>query len=156
MFKKFNGQKIESIIEYIKDYIGNKTNIEVMIATDSQNRGSKTVFSTVIALYDSGEDGHGHGAHCLFRRWTTPRYSKDRKRERLLKEVEESINVGKELRANGIPVKFIDIDVNPNKNAGSNDVYQAAYGWVTGEEFECRYKTLGPLVTTMADWVVKK
>ena len=156
MFRKFTGEKIESVVDYIKAYMSEKRNIEIMIATDSQNRGSKTVFSTVIALYDCGEDGHGHGAHCIFKRWTTPRYTRDRKVERLLREVEESISIGKQLRENGIPVKFIDIDINPNKKYASSDVYQAAYGWVTGEHFDCRYKTLGPLVTTMADWVVKK
>jgi predicted RNase H-related nuclease YkuK (DUF458 family) len=155
-FRKFNGERVESFREYVKGYVDSKKNIEVMIATDSQNRGSRTVFSTVIALYDSGEDGHGHGAHCIFSRWTEPRYSRDRKIERLLKEVEASIDIGKELRDAGVTVKYIDIDINPNRKAGSNDAYQAAYGWVTGEGFECRYKTLGPLVTTMADWVVKK
>ena len=154
-FRKFTGEKVENPVDYVRDYVSGRNNIDVMVATDSQGRGSRTAFSTIIAMYDSGEDGHGHGAHCIFRRWTTPRYTKDRKAERLLKEVEESINVGKMLRDGGVSVKFIDIDINPNKTAKSYDVYQAAYGWVTSEGFDCRYKTLGPLVTTMADYIVK-
>ena len=156
MWRKFNGEKIDSIAEYVRDYVRERKNIEVMIATDSQNRGSRTVFASVIALYDCGEDGHGHGAHCLCEKWSEPRYTKSRKVERLLKEVEKSIAVAKELSRWNVKIKFIDIDINPKKGTGSNDVFQTAYGWVTGEHFECRYKTLGPLVTTMADWVVKK
>ena len=37
----------------------------------------------------------------------------------------------------------------------SNEVYNSAKGMIEGMGYEVRYKTLGPLVTTMADYVVK-
>lgn len=156
MFKKYSGEKIPSVIDYVKKYITEKDNIDVMIATDSQNGRFRTYFCTIIALYDRGEDGHGHGAHCIYNKWSVPVYSKSRRQERLLKEVEESITLAKELRDGGIVVKCIDIDINPKEEAKSSDVFQAAFGWVTGEGFECRYKTLCPLATTAADHVVKR
>lgn len=155
VFKKFNGEKVPNVEEYVKKYYESNKNIDVMVATDSQSKGRNTIFSTIIAMYDRGDGGHGHGAHCLFSRWKTPRYRKEQKSERLLKEVEVSLDIAESLRSYGIPVKYVDIDINPKPKTGSNDVYSAAYGWVTGAGFECRYKTLGPLITTLADWVVK-
>lgn len=158
-FKKFTGEKLPEWTEYVKRYCQKHDNIEIMVGTDSQNRGAKTVFSTIIAMYDCGDGEHGHGAHCVFRRWSTPRYKKSQTQERLFKEVEESINVANILRDGGVKVKYIDIDVNPNPGDKlqnkSNEIYQAARGWVEGEGYVCRYKTLGPIVTTLADWLVK-
>ena len=155
MFRKFNGEKVKDIAEYVKRYVTDNENIEVIVATDSQNSKYRTGFCTVIAMYDSGNDGHGHGAHCIYDSWTTPKYSKERRQERLLKEVEESIDTAKTLRSGGVDISYVDIDISPKKNAASSDVFQAAYGWVTGEGFVCRYKTLGPLATTLADYIVK-
>jgi len=154
-FKKFTGENLPDVESYVKEYCSEHQNIEVMVGTDSQNKGTRTVFSTVIAMYDSGDGVHGHGAHCIFRRWHVPVYKREQKTDRLFKEVEESIKVAKSLRNSGIKVKYIDIDVNPKIGSGSYDIYSSARGWVEGEGFECRYKTLGPLVTTLADWLVK-
>ena len=158
-FKKFTGEQLPNVEEYVKQYCKEHKNIEVIVGTDSQGKGAKTVFSTVIAMYDKGDSGHGHGAHCIFRRWNVPRYRKDQKAERLLKEVEESINVALSLRESGISIKYVDIDINPNagdRNQNKSfEVFEAARGWVTGFGFECRYKTLGPLITSLADWLVK-
>lgn len=158
-FKKFTGENLPNVEEYVRDYYKTHQNIDVMVGTDSQSKGGRTCFSTIIAMYDRGDGEHGHGAHCIFRRWNVPRYRKDQRQERLLKEVEESINVAKSLREYGVPIKYVDIDINPNpgekKKNKSNEVFDAAKGWVEGEGFECRYKTLGYLITSLADWVVK-
>jgi predicted RNase H-related nuclease YkuK (DUF458 family) len=156
-FRKFNGEKVLDVENYVKEYYESNKNIDVMVGTDSQSKGSKTIFSTIIAMYDHGDGGHGHGAHCIFSRWKVNRYRKEQKTERLLKEVEVSLEIAEALRSSGIPIKYVDIDINPKPKAGtSSDVYAAAYGWVTGAGFDCRYKTLGPLITTLADWVVKR
>jgi len=155
-FKKSSGEKIPDIVEYVKDYVKTHQNIDVMVGTDSQTKGARTVFSTVIAMYDHGDGEHGHGAHCIFNRWSTPRYRKEQRFDRLIKETEESINTAKKLRDAGIKVAFVDIDINPDPKYKSNEAFNAAYGWVTGEGFECRWKTLGPLITSFADWMVKK
>lgn len=155
-FKKSTGEKIPNIEEYVKNYLKTHSNIDVLIGTDSQTKGAKTVFSTVIALYDHGDGIHGHGGHCIFNRWSVPKYKKEQRFERLLKETEYSINTAKKLRDAGIKVEFIDIDINPDPKYKSNEAFDASYGWVTGEGFECRWKTLGPLITSFADWIVKK
>lgn len=148
-FKKFTGEKLPNLSEYVKEYIQNNEGIQIIIGTDSQNKGRSTIYSTVVVLYNPG-----HGGHCIFRRWKT---EKERIRQtRLLKEVEESINIANELVANGCPKPtYIDIDINPNPKFKSNDVYSAAKGWVEGSGYAVRFKTLAPLVTSMADWLVK-
>ena len=55
-FKKFSGEQLNNIEEYVKRYCDTHENIEILIGTDSQNRGAKTVFSTIIAMYDVGDD----------------------------------------------------------------------------------------------------
>lgn len=158
-FKKFTGENLPNVEEYVRDYYKSHQNIDVMVGTDSQSKGARTCFSTIIAMYDRGDGEHGHGAHCIFRRWNVPRYRKEQRAERLLKEVEESINVAKKLREYGVPITYVDIDINPDpgekKRNKSNEVFDAAKGWVEGEGFECRWKTLGYLITSLADWVVK-
>lgn len=156
MFRKFNGQKIPSVSKYVKHYVETHKNIDVIVATDSQTRGLNTVFATVIAMYDRGTDGHGHGAHCIVNRWkVNPKYQKEQKNERLLKEVEESVNVAKDLREGGVNVTYVDIDISPKKNAESNKVFNSAVATVEWYGFACRWKTLAPLATTLADHVVK-
>ena len=149
MFRKFNGERISSVDAYIKEYMQENKGIEILVGTDSQNRGAYTVYSTVIALYTPG-----HGAHCIFRKW---RESRERVRStRLMNEVWASVSLAEELKKQGIEsVKYIDIDINPNPRYKSNEVFASAKGMIEGMGYEVRFKTFGPLVTTMADYVVK-
>ena len=149
MFRKFNGETIPSVDDYVKDYVNTHENMEILVGTDSQNRGDNTIYSTVIALYEPG-----HGAHCIFRRWREPR---ERIRAtRLMNEVWASIATAEELVKKGVrKPKYIDIDINPNPRFKSNEVFTSAKGMIEGMGYEVRFKTFGPLVTTMADYVVK-
>ena len=110
-FKKSSGEKIPDIVEYVKNYVKTHSNIDVIVGTDSQVDHSKTVFSTVVAMYDRGDGEHGHGAHCISKSWFLPKYRKEQRIDRLLKETEESINIAKALRENGVKIKYIDIDI---------------------------------------------
>lgn len=149
MFRKFNGEKIPSVDNYIENYLKVHDGVEILVGTDSQNRGENTIYSTVIALYHPG-----HGAHCIFRRWREPR---ERIRStRLMNEVWASLACAENLKQHGIQsVKYIDIDINPNPKFKSNEVFTSAKGMIEGMGYEVRFKTFGPLVTTMADYVVK-
>jgi predicted RNase H-related nuclease YkuK (DUF458 family) len=154
-FKKFTCEKLENVEQYVKDYCREHGNIEVMVGTDSQGRGAKTVFSTIVAMYDKGDGGHGHGAHCIFCRWNTKRYKKSEVYDRMIAETKASLEVAQSLRDAGIKVSRIDLDINPKKGEGSNVAYEAAKGWVESEGFKWSCRTFGPLITTLADWVVK-
>ncbi|MBP5457637.1 MAG: hypothetical protein J6Y37_14190 [Paludibacteraceae bacterium] len=155
MFRKFKGENIENFVEYVKDYVTKRRNIQVIVATDSQNRGLQTVFATVITMHDVGEDGHGHGAHCIFEKWKTLRYPEVLNKERLRAEVRASIKTAKQLRMGGVNVFGIDVDVNPDESAGSNAIFNEAEGMVLWDGFNFRHKGIAPLTTTMADYIVK-
>ena len=150
-FKKFTGEKLENVAEYVKKYCDEHKNvdIEILIGTDSQNKARHTTYSTVIVLYTPS-----HGGHCIFKRWKTPKETV--RQVRLLKEVEESLNTANELVEAGCKKpKYIDIDINTNPKFKSNEVYQAAKGWIESMGYEVRFKTVAPLVTSAADWLVR-
>lgn len=147
-FKKFSGEGIEDVVDYVKNYLSQHPDIEVMIGTDSQNRGDITVYCTIIAMYQPGR-----GGHCIYRKWKTKKVTV--RSVRLLSEVWASIEVANLLRDSGVPIKYIDIDINPNPKFKSYEVYSSAKGMIEGLGYECRCKTFIPLVTSMADWVVK-
>jgi len=149
-FKKCNGEHITDIVQYVKSYLNDFPEVQIMIGTDSQNRSGRTVYSTVVALYKPG-----NGAHCVFKRWRTPR--EKNRQTRLLNEVQASIETADALVNAGIKKpEYIDIDINPSPRFKSNEVYSAAKGWVEGAGYEVRFKTFGPLVTTFADFLVKQ
>jgi predicted RNase H-related nuclease YkuK (DUF458 family) len=147
-FKKFGGEKIVDVLKYVKDYITKFPETEVMVGTDSQNHGSTTTYCTIIAMYRPGK-----GGHCIYRKWKTAKVSV--RSVRLLAEVWASIEISNLLRDSGVTIKYIDIDINPNPKFKSYEVYSSAKGMVEGLGYECRCKTFIPLVTSMADWVVK-
>ena len=98
----------------------------------------------------------GHGAHCIFRKWRTRRFRTEEMDRRLMMEVEASIEVAEEIKYNCWEnPKYIDLDINPSPKFKSNEVYQTAKGWVESMGYDVRFKTIAPLVTTVADWIVK-
>lgn len=150
-FKKFDGVKVD-LVPYVEGYCREHDNIFVMVSTDSQSHGGKTYFATVVALYDEGDGTHGHGAHVIYRKWYTRRYKKSEIFDRMMAETTASLEVARFMRESGIDVGCIDIDINPEENAGSHTAFDTARGWIESEGFECRWKTLCPLSTTMADF----
>ena len=147
-FKKFNQAPINDVVEYVKSYIEANPDTEVMIGTDSQNAGDITTYCTIIAMYRPGK-----GGHCIYRKWKTKKVTV--RSVRLLSEVWASVEVANLLRDSGVVIKYIDIDINPNPKFKSYEVYSSAKGMIEGLGYECRCKTFIPLVTSMADWVVK-
>ena len=148
-FKKFGGEQIDDVAKYVKEYISQYPETEVMVGTDSQNSGDITTYCTIIAMYRPGR-----GGHCIYRKWKTKKVTV--RSVRLLSEVWSSLEVANLLRGDGIEIKYIDIDINPNPKFKSYEVYSSAKGMIEGLGYECRCKTFIPLVTSMADWVVKK
>ena len=67
-FRTLYGTKIPDLVEYVREYISTRENVEILIGSDSQCYGNrKTVYGIVIALYTKGK-----GAHVLCTRETVP------------------------------------------------------------------------------------
>lgn len=143
-----NGTRVD-LVEYLKEYIASHPGIELLVGCDSQNMGRETSYAIVVAMYTPG-----HGGHVIFRRWRTPKEVV--RATRLLNEVWYSVETAEEIRKAGLPKpKWIDLDLNPDPRYKSNEVLRQAVGLCEGMGYEVRFKSLGPLVTTMADSIAR-
>ena len=149
-FKTLNGKPIDDIVNYIKDYLFDRDNVEILIGSDSQCYGNnKTIYGVVVALYTIGR-----GAHVLCTRNIEPFESNTPKR--LLNEVWMAIEVAEFLRNSGLPkAKYIDIDLNPDPRYKSNSVLRQAVGMVEGMGYRVRYKHMGAMTTYSANQLVR-
>jgi len=62
-FKRFGGEFIPDIIEYLKEYINKSPNVTISVGCDSVQRRRKTVYAVTIMLYDTDIR---NGAHVIF------------------------------------------------------------------------------------------
>jgi predicted RNase H-related nuclease YkuK (DUF458 family) len=147
-FRKMDGTKV-SLETYIRDYLKLHPTIEIIIGCDSQNRGKCTYYAVVVALYTPGS-----GAHVVFSKWKSPKeYTRA---VRLLNEAWYAVETAEALRESGLPKpNWIDLDLNPDPKYKSNEVFNQAVGLCEGMGYKVRFKTLGPLVTAMADSIVR-
>ena len=144
-FKTLRDRKSIDLVDYVRSYLNENPEVEILIGCDSQNHLDTTVYATVVALYFPR-----NGAHVLFCKEVTPI---ERTRQvRLMNEVWKSVEVAEKLRLADLPrAKYIDVDLNPDKRYKSNEVLRSAVGLVEGMGYTVRYKSLGALVTHAAD-----
>jgi predicted RNase H-related nuclease YkuK (DUF458 family) len=149
-FITLHGKPIPDIINYIKDYLTGREDVELLIGSDSQSySNSKTVYGVVIALYTKGK-----GAHVLCTKDVTP-FEKDTS-SRLMTEVWKAVEVAEFLRNNGLPkATWIDIDLNPDPKYKSNKVLRQAVGLVEGMGYRVRHKHGGAMITYSANHLVR-
>lgn len=157
-FKKFGGEVIEDITQYISEYVKRGEDIRVIVGCDSQQKRRFTLYALTIVLYDYGLH---NGAHVLFMR------IREKKEKDLVKRLmNESLFVldlaeWLEVELNGhynmpkferckysgnYPTKKIEVhvDVNPdeglNKQNRSNIVYNTILGMISGMGFMVKGK----------------
>jgi predicted RNase H-related nuclease YkuK (DUF458 family) len=149
-FRKLVNGEIVDLISYIKNYVDENPNVEILIGCDSQNRKTETIYAVVIGLYRSGR-----GAHVIYTRFKTPR-ERDNV-VRLLNEVWFSTEIAEEIKnESGIKASWIDIDLNPDPKYRSNQALSSAVGIVTGMGYRVRHKGLSPMMCYCADSLVKR
>lgn len=148
-FKILSTHKEVDLFPYIKDYIKEYPETEIIVSCDSQNKKDGTVYAIVIGLYRPKK-----GGHVLYTRFETLRERTNA--TRLLKEVEYSIEVAESLIKNQLPrAKFIDLDLNPDPMYKSNEVIRIACGWCEGLGYKVRHKGNFPMLSYAADSIVK-
>jgi len=149
VFRILSNRKQIDLIDYIKSYVGQYPETEILIGCDSQNKKRESIYAVVIGLYRPGK-----GAHVLYSRFSTPRERENV--TRLLNEVWYSIEVAELLKVElGIKATWIDIDLNPDPKYRSNQALTSAVGVVTGMGYNVRHKGNSPLMTYAADHLVK-
>lgn len=151
VFKILSNSKTVDLIPYVKEYIKSHPNIEVLIGCDSQNRGLDTIYAVVVGLYTPGK-----GAHVLYSKHSTKRVSIQENSVRLLNEVWFSVEIAELLKDQiGIKANWIDIDLNPDPQFGSNKALTNAVGIVVSMGYKVRHKGNSPIMTYAADTLVK-
>ena len=169
-FRKHDGTTTGDIAKYIRDYINNMEygDFEIFIGCDSlPPKRSVTTFVVVVAIYRVGK-----GAHVVHKRFheNVKSYkltAKSGTYDRLWHEVELSVGVARHLRDSGIlelntkmrKIKSltldIHIDINPDKTFLSNQVYNAAVGFIKGQGFEWHAKPNAPAASYAADHICR-
>lgn len=146
VFKTLTAKDVVDLIPYIKNYLNQFPETQILISCDSQNKKQFTVFGLVIGLYKPG-----HGAHVLFTRFTKPRIRDNY--SRLVQETWNSVELAEYIRENtGIRAKWIDIDINGMDIYDSNKVLRQSMGMCSSMGYGVRYKhkPLEPALLTYA------
>ena len=133
-WKTIEGQKIENLVDVFKELMKDGER-EIHIGSDSQQTGKYTEFVTVVVILEQGKGGRAF--------YTRERTDRVRSlRERLMKEVWMSVNVGLELNAhipetNGLTVH---IDANPDVRFRSSDYVKELTALVVSQGFKSLLK----------------
>lgn len=106
-FKRFGGDQIDDIVNYLKDYIEKDPIVTISVGCDSIQRRRKTVYAITIMLYNGDIK---NGAHVVFFRENLTKIRTDF--ERLQKEAAFSLEIAEMLEAELSPFyKRQDIDL---------------------------------------------
>jgi predicted RNase H-related nuclease YkuK (DUF458 family) len=88
-FKKFGGEQIPDIIEYLRSFVEKEPNITISVGCDSAQRSRRTTYAITIMVYNRDVR---NGAHVVYFRESCPKI-KDNS-QRLYKEAQYLYDVG--------------------------------------------------------------
>ena len=144
-YKRLGDHKKVDLIPYIKESIGDRTDVKIYVGTDSQNIAYHTQYATVIVLHFGNS-----GGHVLYAKERLPIVRDSF--TRLWKEVEMSLSIAEYMREGGLPrVDYIDLDLNPDPKYRSNMVLRSALGYVESMGYTARCKPNAPMASSVAD-----
>jgi predicted RNase H-related nuclease YkuK (DUF458 family) len=146
MWKTLNEIKIPDIVQFIED--ASREGQSVHIGTDSLQMGRVTQFVTVVVILTPRK-----GGRVAYRRDVSPRITS--LRERLLKEVWKSVDLGL-LLSPIIPGDLtVHVDANPVVSHKSSAYIQELVGLVVGQGFKALIKPESWAASHAADHVVR-
>jgi predicted RNase H-related nuclease YkuK (DUF458 family) len=157
-FKKFGGEVIENVTDYLKNYVNTGEDMRIIVGCDSQQKRRFTLYALTIVLYD--QELH-KGAHVIFMRI---REKKERDLMRRLmneslyaldlsewldNELKDDYKIpkfGKCKYSGNYPTKRIEVHVDINQDEGlnkqnrSNMAYHSILGMISGMGFMVKGK----------------
>jgi predicted RNase H-related nuclease YkuK (DUF458 family) len=146
MWKTLNEVKVPDILQFVKD--ASRDGQAVHVGTDSLQTGRLTQFVTVVVILTPGK-----GGRVAYSREVVPRIAS--LRERLLKEVWRSVELGLKLSAVVSGELSIHIDANPVVIHKSSAYVQELVGLVVGQGFKALIKPQSWAASHAADHVVR-
>ena len=146
MWKTLGEVKIPDILQFVRDASGDDQPVHV--GTDSLQSGRHTEFVTVVVILTPGK-----GGRVAYRREVVPRITS--LRERLLKEVWKSVDLGLQFSPIVKGDLTVHIDANPVVAHKSSQYVQELVGLVVGQGFKALIKPESWAATHAADHVVR-
>jgi predicted RNase H-related nuclease YkuK (DUF458 family) len=144
MWKTLGNVRVDDIRQFIKEAAAGGQ--AVYIGTDSLQSGKYTQFVTVVAVLTPGK-----GGRALYRRESEPKIRS--LRERLLKEVWRSVDLGLQLA--DVVTGTLTIAIDPDTKFQSSKYVQELVGLVVAQGFEAQTKPDSWAATHLADHVVR-
>jgi uncharacterized protein len=146
MWKTLNEVRIPDVLQFVQD--ASKDGQAVHIGTDSLQSGRFTQFVTVVVILTPRK-----GGRVAYRREIVPRITS--LRERLLKEVWKSVELGLQLSPLVVGDLTVHIDANPVVAHKSSQYVQELVGLVVGQGFKALIKPESWAASHAADHVVR-
>jgi len=147
MWKTLNEVAIADILQFVGD--NTRDGQSVHVGTDSLQAGRRTEFVTVVVILTPHK-----GGRVAYRREVVPRITS--LRERLLKEVWRSVDLGLQLSPIVPGDLTVHIDANPVVTHKSSAYVQELVGLVVGQGFKALIKPHSWAASHTADHVVRK
>lgn len=158
-FKKFGGEVIYDLGEYVRDYLIRHPDVKIFVGCDSEQFMKNTQYATVVVLRHPN-----NGAHYVFFREKVKKikdlYS------RLWGEVERVLAMGeyleRELKDSYVKedpnekIAELHLDLNPNPLHKSNIVFSAGVSTLKGYGFRVKYKPEAFASSVCADLICRK
>jgi hypothetical protein len=145
-WKTLNDEPIEDIYEFVRT--ASASGQAVHIGTDSLQTGRYTQFVTVVVILTPRK-----GGRVAYLREVTPRINS--LRERLMKEVWKSVDLGLQVSPAIQGDLTIHIDANPVVTYKSSAYIQELVGLVVGQGFKALIKPESWAATHVGDWAVR-
>ena len=146
MWKTLNEVRIPEILQFVRD--ASRNSQAVHVGTDSLQTGRLTQFVTVVVILTPGK-----GGRVAYRREVVPRISS--LRERLLREVWKSVELGLQFSPIVKGDLAVHIDANPVVAHKSSQYVQELVGLVVGQGFKALIKPDSWAASHAADHVVR-
>ena len=146
MWKTLAGVKVPDIVQFVKD--ASADGQAVHVGTDSLQTGRLTQFVTVVVILTPRR-----GGRVVYRREVVPRITS--LRERLLKEVWRSVELGLQFSPLVHGELTVHIDANPVVKYKSSAYVQELVGLVVGQGFKAVIKPESWAASHTADHIVR-
>lgn len=151
---KVDGTIISDLEHYIYDYLGQQDKFDVMellVGTDGLERGTgkntgEVKLMTVICLRKVGK-----GAHVILRRENIPFNRRISTAEKLRMEVNKTAEIIIWLKEKNLN-PIVHLDLNPNPEHDSFQVYSTMKGWFESMGCQVEYKPTSPAASFCADY----
>ena len=155
IFRKFNGETIEDVGNYVKEWVKNHPYGTVTIGCDSQEYSKYVKYGVSILMHDIDKFGIGHGAHVIFSKVTdTSKTYKSDLYTKLWEEAELSVYTAQLIEDCGSPIS-IHLDYNSKETSYSNVLYNAGIGYVNGMGFKAFGKPFANVASTVSDLICR-